>query len=64
MGDMAMGECENWQRKSFIAQRNYKHSKGGYGKLPPGDVYTCHGILSKTCKFEKANSETFLHKLL
>jgi hypothetical protein len=52
------------QRKSSIAQTNYKHFEGGYGKLPFGDVYTCHGFLSRTHKFEKANSKTFFTSLL
>ncbi len=38
MGGMAMGKCENRQRKSCIAQTNCKHSKGGYGTLPLSDV--------------------------
>ncbi len=54
MGGMAMGEWKNKQRKSCIAQTNYKHSKGGYGRLPLGNVYTCHGFLPRTRKFEKA----------
>jgi hypothetical protein len=52
------------KKKSCIAQKNYKHSKGGYGRLPLGDVYTCHGILSRMHKFEKTNSKTFLHKFI
>jgi hypothetical protein len=43
---------------------NCKHSKGGYGRLPLGDVYTHHGFLSRMRKFEKANSRTFLHKFI
>jgi hypothetical protein len=61
---MAMGECKNWLRKSCIAQKNYKHSEGGYVRLPLGDVYTCHGIFSKMHKFEKANSRTIFHKFI
>jgi hypothetical protein len=26
---------------------NYKHSEGGYGKLPFDDVYTCHGFIRR-----------------
>jgi hypothetical protein len=48
----------------YIAQRNYKHIKGAYGKLPLGDVYTCHGVLSRTCKFKKTNCRTFFHKFI
>jgi hypothetical protein len=47
MGDMVMGECKDRQRKFWIAQKNCKHSKGGYGKLPLSDVYTCHGFRLK-----------------
>ncbi len=47
MGNMAMGKWKSWQIKSCIAQRNYKRIEGGYGRLPLGDVYTCHGILSR-----------------
>jgi hypothetical protein len=60
MGDMVMGECENWQRKPYIVQKNCKHSKGGYGILPFGNIYTCHELVLKICKFEKTNSKTFL----
>jgi hypothetical protein len=61
---MVMGECKNWKRKSCIAQINYKHFKGGYGRLPLGNVYTCHGFLSRPRKFEKPNSKTFFHKFI
>jgi hypothetical protein len=62
MGSMVMGECENWQRKSYIVQKKCKHSKGGYGILPLGNIYTCHEFLSRTCKFEKTNSKTFFNR--
>jgi hypothetical protein len=39
-----MGKCEDRQRKSCITKTNYRHSEGGYGRLPLGDVYTCHGF--------------------
>jgi hypothetical protein len=29
-----------------------------------GDVYTCHGFLPRISKFEKADSKTFLYKLI
>ncbi len=64
MGDMVMGECKNWQRNSCIAQKIYKRTKGGYGKLPMGDVYKCHGIVSRMHKFKKTNSKTILHKFI
>ncbi len=64
MGGIVMGECGNWQRNFFITQKNCKHSERGYGKLQLGDVYTCHGFLSKPCKFEKANCKTLLHKFI
>jgi len=51
MGGMVMNKCKNLQRKSYIVQRNYKHTEGKYGRLPLGDVYTCHGILSRMDKF-------------
>ncbi len=64
MGGMAMGECENRQRKSYIIQTNYKHSEGGYGRLPLGDVYTCNGFFPRMNKFEKIDSRTFFYKLI
>jgi hypothetical protein len=64
MGGKAMGECEDCQRKSYIAQTNCKHFEGRYGRLPLGDVYTCHGFLPRTSKFEKADSRTFIYKLI
>jgi hypothetical protein len=63
MDDMLMDQNE-YIRKISIAQTNCKHSKGGYGRLSFGDVYTCHGFLSRTYKFEKINSRTFFHKLI
>jgi hypothetical protein len=50
MGGMAMGKCENKQRKFHIAQINCKHFQGIYGRLQLGDVYTCHGFLQRTCE--------------
>ncbi len=64
IGNMAMGKCEYWQRKFYIDQKNCKHSKRGYGRLPFGDVYTCNGFLPRMGKFEKTNSKTFLYKLI
>ncbi len=37
-----MDEHENWQRKSYIAQENCKHSKARYRILALGNIYTCH----------------------
>ncbi len=64
MGDMVMGKCEDWQRKSYIIQTNYKHFERGYGRLPLGNVCTCHGFFPRTAKFEKVNSKTFFYKLI
>jgi hypothetical protein len=64
MGGMVMGEWKDRQRKYCIVQTNCKHSERGYGKLPLSDVCTCRGFLPKTCKFEKVDSKTFLHKLI
>jgi hypothetical protein len=33
MGGIVMGKCEDKQRKSCIAQINYKYFQGGYVKL-------------------------------
>jgi hypothetical protein len=41
---MAMGKCQDQQKKSCIGQTNCKHFQGGYGRLQLGDVYTCHGF--------------------
>ncbi len=64
MGNMAMGECKDCQRKSYIAQKNCKHYEGKYGRLPLNDVYTCHGFLPRTSKFEKTNSRTIFYELI
>jgi len=64
MGGMAMEECKDKQRKYCIAQTNYKHSKGGYGRLPLSNVYKCHGFLPTTCKFEKRVPKHFFPSLL
>ncbi len=44
MGGLTMDKCKDRQRKSCVTETNYKHSKGGYGRLPLGNVYTCHGF--------------------
>ncbi len=44
MGGLAMGECEDRQRKSCNIETNCKHSKRGYGRLPLDNVYTCDGF--------------------
>jgi hypothetical protein len=54
----------NINKKSFaLLKTNCKHSKGGYGRLPLGNVYTCHGFFQRTRKFEKNDSRTFFHEL-
>ncbi len=53
MGGMVMGECQHKQRMFCITQKNYKHFEGRYGKLPLGDVYTCHGFFQIMHEFEK-----------
>jgi hypothetical protein len=63
MGDVAMGKCKNGQWKSYITQTNCKHSKGGYGRLPLSDVYTCHGFFQRPREFEEVNSIMLFHKL-
>jgi hypothetical protein len=45
MSNMAMGKWKDKQIKSCITKTNCKHSKGGYGRLLMGDVFTCHGLL-------------------
>jgi hypothetical protein len=41
-----------------------KISSSGYGRLPLGEFYKCHGILSRMGKFLKKNSKTFLHNFI
>jgi hypothetical protein len=45
MGGVAMDECKDRKRKSYIIKTNCKYFKRGYGRLPLGNVYTCHGFL-------------------
>ncbi len=50
-----------------ITKTKCKHSKGGHGRLPLSDVYTCHGFFKITSKFEKVekvDSKTFFHKFI
>ncbi len=63
MGNVAMGECKDRQRKSCVTKTNCKHFERGYGRVPLGNVYTCHGFLEMH-KFEKVDSKTFFHKLI
>ncbi len=44
MDNLKMGAYKDRQKKSCNTKTNYKHFKGGYGRLPMGDVYTCHGF--------------------
>jgi hypothetical protein len=64
MGSMVMGECENWQRKSYIAQKKCKHSKGGYGILPLGNIYTCHEFFQEHASLKKLIPKHFLTKTI
>ncbi len=59
-----MGKCEDRQKNSCITKTNCKHSKGGYGRLQLGDVYTCHGFFQRTHEFKEANFKIFFHKLI
>jgi hypothetical protein len=59
-----MGKCKDKQKKSCNIETNYKHSKGGYGRLPLHNVYTCHEFFKRMCKFEKPHSRTFFHKFI
>ncbi len=61
---MAMGECKDCQRKSYIAQTNCKHYERRYGRLPLDNAYTCHGFLPRMSKFEKIDSITFFYDLI
>ncbi len=63
MGGTTMGEYEDWQKKFYIIRTNYKHF-GGYGRLPLGNVCTCHGFLPRMAKFEKVDLRTFIYKLI
>jgi hypothetical protein len=51
-------------KKVLHCSKNYKHTERKYGRLPLGNVYTCHGIFSRMGKFLKTNSKTFLHKFI
>jgi hypothetical protein len=61
MGGMAMGKCEDRQRKFCIAQTNCKHSRG-YGRLPLGDVYTCHGFFQEFASLKKPIPKHFFNR--
>jgi hypothetical protein len=59
-----MGKCKDRQKKSCITKTNCKYSEGGYGRLQLGDVYTCHGFLQRTCKFEENDPRIFFHTII
>jgi hypothetical protein len=52
------------KKNSCITKINCKHSKGGYGRLLFGNVYTCHGFFQRMHEFKEADSKTFFHKLI
>jgi hypothetical protein len=63
MGNMVMGECEDKQKNSYINKTNCKHFERGYGRLPLGNDYTCHGFF-KECtslksRFQKIFSQAY-----
>ncbi len=62
MGNMAMGKCQDRQRKSCIIQINYKHFQGRYEGLQLGNVYTCNGIFQRTHKFEEADFQSIFSR--
>ncbi len=64
MGSMAMGKCKDGQKKSFYYETKCEHFQGWYGGLQFGNVYTCNGILQRTCKFKEVDSRVFFHKLI
>jgi hypothetical protein len=64
MDGMGMGECENRQRKSCNTETNYKHSKGGYGRLPLNDVCTWHEFCKEHTSLEKSTPRHFFTSLL
>jgi hypothetical protein len=65
-GNMVMGECENWQRKSYIAQKKCKHSKGGYGiwHVPKSLVSSKLGLSHSNCgnMGDSGHAPNFQHK--
>ncbi len=62
MGGLMMGKCKDKQKNSCIIKTTCKHSKGRYGRLTMGNVYTCHGFKKIMHKFEKVNSIKIFHK--
>jgi hypothetical protein len=63
MDSMAMGECEDRRRKFCNTKTNCKHSKGGYGRLPLGVVYTCHEFFKERASLEKPIPRHFFTNL-
>ncbi len=59
-----MGECRNKQKKSCIAQIDYKHFQGRYGRLQLNNVYTCHRFLQRMGKLEEVKFITCFQKLI
>ncbi len=64
MGNVVMGKCEDAQRKYLYNETKCEHFQGWYGGLQFGNVYTCNGLLQRTCKFKEVDSITFFHKLI
>jgi hypothetical protein len=51
------------EKKSLtLLKKKCKHSKGEYGILPLGNIYTYHEFLSRTCNFEKTNSKIIFNR--
>ncbi len=64
MGSMAMGKCEDGQRKYLYNETKFEHFQGWYGGQKFGNVYTCNGLLQITCEFKEVNFRAFFHKLI
>ncbi len=43
-GQPSNGECKYKQKINYNIETNYKHYKGGYGRLSLDNVYMCHGF--------------------
>jgi hypothetical protein len=64
MGGMVMGECESTQRKFCIAQTDYIHFQGGYGRLQLGDFTHAMDFFKEHTSYKKQILEHFFIRLL
>jgi hypothetical protein len=63
MGGMVMDKYKDGQIESYYNETKCEHFQGWYGGLQFGNVYTCIGLLQRTCELKEVNSKAFFSQV-